>query len=113
DLIGIDNVCIANNYSEFLDGIDKYIGMDNDEYKKLQQELFKTSIQFEWSHMLDKLILYLENDENKEELKKIFVNKTIKFYETYSNNSTIIKNELLTMYNLVERYEDTVKIGEE
>jgi len=112
DLIGIKNVCIANNYSEFLDAIDKYIEMDEDEYRNLQQELFKTSIQFEWSNMLDKLIAYLENNENKEEFKKDFINNTIDYYEIFSDN-TIIKNELLTMYNLVERYEDVIRIGEE
>ncbi|HHV47137.1 MAG TPA: glycosyltransferase family 1 protein [Tissierellia bacterium] len=89
DLIGIKNVCIANNYSEFLDAIDKYIEMDEDEYRNLQQELFKTSIQFEWSNMLDKLIAYLENNENKEEFKKDFINNTIDYYEIFSDNTII------------------------
>lgn len=111
DLLGIKGANIAGSYSDFVEAIDYFVQMKEEEYSRLQQELIETSSQFEWKQMLDNLILYLENKKQYED-KREFINKTINYYRDYSNNP-LIKNELLTMNNIVGNYDETIKLGEE
>lgn len=112
DLLGISGASIASNSSDFLKAIDYYVKMSEADYKELQSELFKASAQFEWGNMMENLLLYMENEVDGEKSKRDFINNAINYYKDFSEND-LIKNELLIMYNITERYEEAVKIGEE
>lgn len=104
DLVHLAGSKIVRDYQEFLSAIDYYIYLDKHNYKKASLLAKATSLDFDWKKLLKPLCDYIEeNGEFSVQEKELFIEETIINYEAYSNNN-VIKNELLSFYNLQENY---------
>lgn len=110
DLVHLPGSKVVKNYGEFLAAIDYYVNLEESEYKKSKEMAKKTSMDFDWNKLLKPLYYYIEEDNSFSiPDNHILLQKTIKNYETFIENR-VIKNELLTMYNLQGQYERTISL---
>ncbi|WP_079527207.1 glycosyltransferase [Halobacillus hunanensis] len=103
DLIGIKGSQTALNYKDFLTYIDKYIYMDDAEYKLESQRAKTTSEDFDWNKLFEPLTSFINDENFRTSSVDNFTNKMIQLYESYKQNNHI-KNELLCLYNIQRRY---------
>lgn len=105
ELIGEDSIYLAKDKEEFLFGIDDIINLTKHEYLDLSMRLKKNSFKYEWSILIENFIKYIDMLQQGMSIEKDkFLKETIDNYENYDKND-IVKNELLTMYNLIKNYE--------
>ncbi|MGY3714869.1 glycosyltransferase [Sutcliffiella cohnii] len=109
DLLGHPGSKTALGYNEFLNHIDNYVNMDKNEYELETKKATSTSEEFDWNILFEPLCSFIEGRNFRVPLKNEFINATIKIYENYKQND-LIKNELLTLYNLQSQYDLSCKL---
>lgn len=110
DLVHLSGSLIVQNYQEFLEAIDLYVDLEDNDYKNASLLAINTSEKFDWNLLLEPLCHYIEqNDKFLVPNKHRVFEETISNYELFSKNNTI-KNELISFYNLQNEYKKTVAI---
>ena len=106
DILGLGGSKIALTYEEFLKYIDEYVEMSSEEYEMERQKAFETGKTFDWENLLEPLNSILRNEKEKYPIisKENFINNVICSYQIYNDNP-VIKEQLLTFYNLMGKYD--------
>lgn len=106
DILGLGGSKIALTYEEFLKYIDEYVEMSSEEYELERQKAFETGKTFDWENLLEPLNSILRNEKEKYPIisKENFINNVICSYQIYNDNP-VIKEQLLTFYNLMGKYD--------
>jgi tetratricopeptide (TPR) repeat protein len=103
DLLGLSGSKVALNYQDFLENIDRYVEMSEEEYQQESMLARCTSYSFDWSILLNPLCSYIDNHEFSIIENREFIEKTVDLYKGYVENN-VIRNELLSLYNLLGEY---------
>lgn len=111
ELVGKFGAIMAESYNDFLWKLDSTINMNEDEKLKYKKKLKVESSKYDWSSLLDGIINYL-NDGTKDYSNKGFLESCIQHYKSFQDNY-VIKNEMITLYNLLDKYTEAVKIAEQ
>ncbi|RDY71530.1 glycosyltransferase family 1 protein [Halobacillus trueperi] len=109
DLLGLEGSMTALSYKEFLTHVDRYVDMDKSQYQLESNKAIKTSMEFDWSKLIEPLCSFIERENMKLQSKRKFLDDTLKLYSSYQQN-TLIKNELLSLYNMIGNYELAIKL---
>ncbi|MBW8349431.1 glycosyltransferase [Bacillus sp. IITD106] len=109
DVIGLTGSKTAINYNEFIDYLDYYICMNVLEYERESRSAKETAEMFDWSYLLDPLNSYINEDSFNLQAKDMFIREAIVKYTKF-NQSDLIKNELLSLYNYLGLYESSVEL---
>lgn len=110
DLVNLKGSKIVRNYDEFINAIDYFVNLNEDEYKEASEQAILTSKDFDWNKLLEPLTDYIEkNGKFTIPDKNLFINQTIQKYEKFSDND-VVKNELISFYNLKGEYKKTTKL---
>lgn len=113
ELTGVPGAHIAYNYSEFLTNMDKLICLEDETKLQVKDALYNTSKEYEWSLLFDTFFLDFENGSVQNKMNNIELLVSIMNEYLPHKDKSGIRNELMTIYNLLERYDDSIEIGEE
>jgi tetratricopeptide (TPR) repeat protein len=104
DLIGLQGSKIAFSYNEFLQYLDYYVSMEENDYKQEIKKAKNTGSEYEWEQLLEPLCSFIEERHFNLMPIEDFISNSIECLN-YHQQNIMIKNELLRLYSLQSNYD--------
>ncbi len=103
DILELPGTRAATTYNEFVEYLDEFTSMNNEEYT-VETKMAKKSVElYNWSDLLEPINNMIKKDSYEVENNENVIKNTILSYKNYKH-SFLIQNELLGMYNYLGLY---------
>lgn len=109
DIINLEGLRIGENYSRFLENIDYYVTLNDEDYESECNKALVTAKQFDWNKLLESLCGYIRHGTIKKESNEQFLEQIVNEYKNYEQNQ-LIKNELLGIYTRLGQYQNALDL---